>query len=188
MRLNPEDLKRQYAEYPDEYLLELKREDLTDIARACYDQEIARRGLAAVETEEEFPVEDKAPVEEVTPEDVVVVARFQTPDELADAQDALENANIPCFLNSEDARRSRQHPFVLKVPAAFHGKALAILHPEIADPGNNLQLVATFPTVDQAEGVRALLEAADIPCQFAVMVPAESYDRACEILEGQSRD
>jgi hypothetical protein len=31
----------------------------------------------------------------------------------------------------------------------------------------------------------ALLEAADIPCRVALMVPAASFDRACELLEGE---
>jgi hypothetical protein len=187
VKLDAEDLRRQYAEYPDEFLLELNREDLTDVARACYDAELSRRGLAPLEAEEELPVEEEAQAEpdEERPEDLVVVDRFQNPDELAEARDALENAKIPCFLDSADPERSRQHPFILKVPRSFHGQAVAILHPEIAEPGNNLQPVASFPTTEEAETLRALLEAADIPCQVALMVPAAYYDRACEILEKQ---
>lgn len=185
MQLNLDDLKRQYAEYPDEWLLQLNRDDLTEAARSCYDAELARRGLTPPEAEEEVPIEENVQAEEPT-EEAVVVGRFQNPDELADARDALENAKIPCFVDSGDSRESRQHPFVVKVPASFHGQAVAILHPELADPGSNLQPVATFPTAGDAEALRALLEAAEIPCQLAVMVPAEFYDRACEILEEEA--
>ena len=182
-----EDLRRQYAEYPDEFLLELNREDLTDVARACYDEELSRRGLAPLETEEELPAEEDAQTEpeEERPDDAVVVDRFQNPDELAEARDALENAKIPCFIDSADLRRNRRDPFILKVPTSFQAQALAILHPETADPGSKLEPVASFPSTDEAETLRALLEAADIPCQVAVMVPAEFFERACEILEKQ---
>ena len=59
------------------------------------------------------------------------------------------------------------------------------------------QLVATFLSVDEANFARGLLQSAEIPCslenehgaQWAgngalrLMVPASTYDRACEILE-----
>jgi hypothetical protein len=43
------------SEYPDEFLLDLNREDLTDVARACYDEELSRRGLAALERHARYP-------------------------------------------------------------------------------------------------------------------------------------
>ena len=66
-------------------------------------------------------------------------------------------------------------------------------------PGNGLQLVATFPSLDEANFARGLLLSDDIPCSFEneqgapwkgigdlrLMVPAPAYDRACEILESE---
>jgi hypothetical protein len=63
--------------------------------------------------------------------------------------------------------------------------------------GDGLQLVATFLSIEEANFARGLLQSADIPCSFEndkagawtgtgelrLMVPAEAYDRACEILE-----
>lgn len=46
MRIDIEQLRRQYANLPDGALLELDREDLTEAARACYDEEVRRRDLA----------------------------------------------------------------------------------------------------------------------------------------------
>src|SRR5258705_12119588 len=59
------------------------------------------------------------------------------------------------------------------------------------------QLVATFLSLDEANFARGLLQSADITCSLEnehgaqgtgngvlrLMVPAASYDRACEILE-----
>jgi hypothetical protein len=61
------------------------------------------------------------------------------------------------------------------------------------------KLVATFLSLDEANFARGLLRSADIPCSFEnergapwmgtgelrLMVPAEEYDRACEILESE---
>ena len=47
MRFSAEDFKRLYAEMPDEELRSLVREELTEIARPCYDEELKRRGLHA---------------------------------------------------------------------------------------------------------------------------------------------
>jgi Putative prokaryotic signal transducing protein len=63
--------------------------------------------------------------------------------------------------------------------------------------GAELQLVATFLSVEEANFARGLLQSADISCSFQndqaaawtgigelrLMVPASAYDRACEILE-----
>ena len=46
--------RRRYAELFDEGLLSSNREDLVDLARACFDQELAKRGLQyEQETDEE---------------------------------------------------------------------------------------------------------------------------------------
>jgi hypothetical protein len=45
MRIDIEQLRRQYGDYSDEALLEIRRKDLTEIAQACYDEEVRSRGL-----------------------------------------------------------------------------------------------------------------------------------------------
>jgi PhnB protein len=45
MRINVDDIRRQYAELSDEALLEVDRNDLVEVARTCYDEELARRNL-----------------------------------------------------------------------------------------------------------------------------------------------
>src|SRR5436305_13300747 len=46
MKISVQDIRRQYAELSDEGLLEIQRADLVEDARRCYDDELARRGLA----------------------------------------------------------------------------------------------------------------------------------------------
>ena len=47
MKLNIDDIRRQYEELTDDALLEIDRGDLVDAARQCYDAELARRRLRA---------------------------------------------------------------------------------------------------------------------------------------------
>jgi len=45
MQLNPADLKQHYAAMSDEEFALIRREDLTETARQCYDEEAQRRGI-----------------------------------------------------------------------------------------------------------------------------------------------
>ena len=45
MKVSVEDVRRQYAELSDEALLDIDRQDLVELARKCYDEELARRQL-----------------------------------------------------------------------------------------------------------------------------------------------
>jgi hypothetical protein len=47
MKVSVEDFRRQYAGLSDEALLDVDRQDLVEMARACYDEELARRRLKA---------------------------------------------------------------------------------------------------------------------------------------------
>ncbi len=60
MRIDPEDLRRHYESLSDEGLLDLNRDDLVDVARGIYDQEIARRGLNGPREAEEEPYDGGA--------------------------------------------------------------------------------------------------------------------------------
>ena len=47
MKVSVEDFRRQYAGLSDEALLDVDRRELVDLARTCYDEELARRQLKA---------------------------------------------------------------------------------------------------------------------------------------------
>ncbi|HEY6390667.1 MAG TPA: DUF2007 domain-containing protein [Bryobacteraceae bacterium] len=81
----------------DTGLLSLKRDELTDTARECYDEELARRGLKLEPTVRE--VLDTADSEEE--EELVLAGTFNFPDEAKLARALLQSANIPNYLENE---------------------------------------------------------------------------------------
>ena len=81
MKVTAEDVQRRYASLPDEELLLLNRDDLTELARPCYDAELRRRGLMEPEPE-------PAPL---------AVATFADPNSAALARQVLRSAGIECF-------------------------------------------------------------------------------------------
>jgi hypothetical protein len=121
MKFTTEDFQRLYAEMPDEELRSLVRTELSDIARPCYDAELARRGLAAtppprrtiqpvaapVEPERiapqlEGPLEEAGEqAEQEEEEDLVPAALFASRDEAHAAKARLQSAAIPAFLEND---------------------------------------------------------------------------------------
>jgi len=96
MQIDPEDFRRLYASLSDEALLAVKREDLTDLARQYYDQELGQRGLKNEATTEESPGSASPPSEEL-----VSVGFFQSMEELSFAKGLLRLAGIPAFSQNE---------------------------------------------------------------------------------------
>jgi len=123
MQIDPEHLRRHYASLSDEALLEIDRADLVDVAKQCYDDELARRELAprgsafrprmgdglplSHPSGEEPEVDEEPPGDGDNPgwlEDAAevysqVVRHGTTPaGEAAHARDVLDAAGIPCCL------------------------------------------------------------------------------------------
>jgi hypothetical protein len=103
----------------------VKREELVDVARECYDAEVARRGL---ESEAAGAVEDDRAAGEVA--DLVEVAAFPSGQEANLARTLLDSAAIPCFLESERVALDGAR---LLVPAAYLEQAREVLQAEISD-------------------------------------------------------
>jgi hypothetical protein len=121
MKFSADDFKRLYAEMPDEELRSLVREELTEVARPCYDAELARRRLpatpprrtiqrvAAVAQTEEIAPEPEDPPEEVIQEevereeeeDLSPAAIFTSREEAKTARAVLQSAAIPAFLEDD---------------------------------------------------------------------------------------
>jgi hypothetical protein len=126
VRIDPEDLKRHYALLSDEALLEIDAADLTDTARMCFQDEMARRKLTRTP---EAPREDPEVQVEPEPADTgVVVGTFQYPGELEDARDVLEHAGIPYSI-----RPSRYH-YELVVQPSVREPAEQTLRRQYFDP------------------------------------------------------
>ena len=132
MQIDPEDFKRHYAMLSDAALLEIDRDELVDVARACYDAELAERNLAIDEPQPSAP-----PVETTdSPADgnLQLVETFLSMEEANFARGLLQSADVPCSLENEfSAAYSGAGALRLLVPASAYDRACEILETEISD-------------------------------------------------------
>lgn len=127
MKPDPNYLRRLYADLSDLELLDINRDDLTDVAQQCYDEELARRPhLAADFSDNSNPKEDSGfeneddvgslPDGELTAAEdtkhlkpvwyeegaevysAVIYPGRENARDAADARNVLKEAGIPCFL------------------------------------------------------------------------------------------
>jgi hypothetical protein len=119
MKFSADDFKRLYAEMPDEELRALVREELSEVARPCYDAELARRGLEVrpvrrpvrpivmhEEPAEIAPASEDLSEEAVQreeEEDLAPAAMFTSREEAQAARALLQAAAIPAFLEDDTA-------------------------------------------------------------------------------------
>jgi len=113
LKLTAEDFRQQYRAMPDGDLLALERDELTDLARQCYDRELERRGLMATPAAPAAPAPPEpkpresgvsargstAPLAEES--EPVAVAQFARLAEARFARERLRSAKIPAYLDSE---------------------------------------------------------------------------------------
>jgi hypothetical protein len=121
---NPEDFRRHFELLSDAQLLATHREDLVEIAKQCFDDEVSRRGLdtAIQRTPGELNDRDR----------LVQVAKFHFRSEFRLAKALLQSESIPATQGSRIGRRIElQLP--LMVPAAFAQEALALLQSRVSD-------------------------------------------------------
>jgi hypothetical protein len=147
MKFSAEDFKRLYAEMPDEELRSLSRQELSEAARPCYDDELKRRGLPAIPArrtiapvamdrepepavaEPEDLMEEAAQREEE--EDLAPAALFVSRAEAAEAKALLQSAAIPAFLENDTIAAGG---FRLLVAASYVEQAREVLGNAAADP------------------------------------------------------
>jgi hypothetical protein len=119
MKFSAEDFRHLYADMPDEELRSLVREELSEVARQCYDTELKRRGLQAklprsavrpvvvagqpeqIAPEAEEVLEEAAEQEEE--EDLAPAGIFTSREEAKAAKALLQSAAIPAFLEDDTA-------------------------------------------------------------------------------------
>ena len=145
MQVDLDDFRRRYAELSDEALLELDRDDLVDLARDCYDAELARRGLHRSSS--------SPPATEVQDHgELVEAAIFSSSSEADLARALLESAAIPCYLENEFAGKTLRvsHGFRLFVPATLLENAREILDSPVSD--EELIALAEAEPAPESEG------------------------------------
>lgn len=145
MQVDLDDFRRRYAELSDEALLELDRDELVDLARDCYDAELARRGLHRISS--------SPPVTEVQDHgELVEAAIFSSSSEADLARALLESAAIPCYLENEFAGKTLRvsDGFRLFVPATLIDNAHEILNSPVSD--EELIALAEAEAAPESEG------------------------------------
>jgi hypothetical protein len=136
MKVDAEDFRRVYESMNDDALLEVKRDELVEIAQQCYDVEVARRGLAGEETAEP----DAGGSETAGPgEEMVELATFTDVDDARMALALLKAAEIPCYLDNGDPSMASWMgspgfgQFRLSVPPDALEQAREVLDTQISD-------------------------------------------------------
>ena len=132
MQIDPEDFKRHYAMLSDAALLEIDRDELVDVARACYDAELAERNLAPEESQPGAPAREMPGSE--GDGDLQLVGTFLSIEEANFARGLLQSADVPCSLENEFAAGfSATGALRLLVPASAYDRACEILETEISE-------------------------------------------------------
>jgi len=132
VQIDPEDFKRHYAMLSDAALLEIDRDELVDVARACYDAELAERNLAAEESQASATAAGTTAGQ--ADGDLQLVGTFLSMDEANFARGLLQSADVPCSLENElSAGFSATGALRLLVPASAYDHACEILDAEISE-------------------------------------------------------
>jgi hypothetical protein len=138
---DPDQLRRQYAEFTDDALLDMNRDELVDSARSVYDEELVRRGLRAPKrsshvtlTDDHTPVEQgEAP--EWLPDGMTAFSAVGGEVSMGDAKRVLDRAGIACYVVDREPEKPGDQPGSdLLVPPGQHLLALSILDRDFFNP------------------------------------------------------
>ena len=135
MNSSADDLRRHYEERSDAGLRDINREELTDLAKRVYDEEIERRGLQP----EAQPEAGAAEARQELPDNLVLAATFLYPVNAKFARAELEGEGIPCYLENEHTLdidwflSNLLGGYRLLVPASDLERARAILDTRVSD-------------------------------------------------------
>ena len=136
MQTDREDFVQHFSELGDQALLEVKRDDLVEVAQACYDEEVARRGISAAPQSVTASEGEVEPSHE-TPA-MVVAGEYQDPGEADLARALLQGAGIGAMLLNQRMAGILNIPLTpgtyhLLVPVEAEEEALEILASEISE-------------------------------------------------------
>jgi PhnB protein len=117
-----EDFRRQYAGLSDEALLDVDRRELVQLARDCYDEELARRQLKVA-----APAHASAPAQEShgEAEEFAVAQTYESQEEARLARELLRAAGIRAHLGAAG--------LALLVPVSTREDAREVLDAQVSD-------------------------------------------------------
>ena len=122
MKVSVEDIRRQYASLSDDALLDVDRRDLVDLARTCYDEELARRQPKAAPP---APSAAHAPEPDGDAEEFVVAETYLSQEHAKLARELLRGAGIRAQLGAGG--------LALLVPVSTREDAREVLEAQISD-------------------------------------------------------
>ena len=122
MKVSVEDFQRQYAGLSDEALLDVDRQELVQLARTCYDEELVRRQLKATAP---APVEAHAPEPHGETEEFAVAETYESVEEAKLARELLRGAGIRAQLGAGG--------LALLVPVSTREDAREVLNAQLSD-------------------------------------------------------
>jgi hypothetical protein len=149
MQVSIEDLRRHYASLSDEALEEIDPDELTEVARQCYQREVDQRGLLEPASEpvpnpdevlhEDFDVEPDWLDHAACPCSYTATPGSNHAPDAARAHDVLVAAGVPCYLSlvspdpgNEDS--SHFDEYRVLVPESLNLKAISVLDRDIFNP------------------------------------------------------
>jgi hypothetical protein len=100
LEITAEDFRRHFDLLSDQALLATNRDELVEVARACYDEELEKRGLAPAPESEGAVVSDEVPAAGNRDEFVTVII-CEDPGEALETKQRLEDAGITVQLANE---------------------------------------------------------------------------------------
>src|SRR4051812_47067817 len=134
MQIDPEDFKRHYALLSDDALLDVDRDELVDVARLCYDAELAERKLTRPDSTGNVSTPETSAQADQTEGGLQLVATFLSLEEANFARGLLQSADIPCsFENDQAAAWNGIGELRLMVPASAYDQACEVLETEISE-------------------------------------------------------
>lgn len=154
MKVTTEDLRRHYDSLSDSALLEIQKSDLTDVARACYEEECARRGLtggASAAKGSPASAEDVAPAPGVRP--LVTIAEGLSFEEARYARELLSAAGIPSDIGNANPGGSFSYSvgdLFVQVPEDLAEQAREALETELSE--EELAAQAEAAALESGEG------------------------------------
>lgn len=147
-----ESLRRHYTSLSDEELVALNREELTETAQKCYDEELERRELSEAPDSgtgpgnEEYDCDAFETVEDTDwLEEAACACSFVSQPggsaaaDAGNARAALQEAGIPCQISAVKAaepsgEQPARYEYRVMVPGALNLKATSILDKEVFNP------------------------------------------------------
>jgi PhnB protein len=130
MKVSAEDFRHQYAGLSDEALLDIDRQDLVEMARACYDEELSRRKLKAAAP---AAAVSHAPQSQGATEEFAIAETYLSTEHATMARQVLRGAGIRSLLGAGG--------LTLLVPLSTLEDAREVLAAQVSD--ETLEEVAT---------------------------------------------